>query len=294
MSTIKIIGNPLYQWEIGRKVQIVPLSNMIVNEVHFSNHGDSEALVVKPTEENGVITATIPNILLQSGRPLVVHSVNVAEDLTDTLCLCVFDVRQRAKPSNYAYTEVDILNFSTLEKRLEAVEKCLNEEDEDSNIVDHNGKLKQDVLPDGYPYKEVVERREAIIENSTADCSTLHVSGAYENTVGAKSDYKTAIGDEVIIIVDGVEYRQTLTIASRIGNSWLYNHSLENTGEPWVIFRSGNMYKFFHETAGEHTWSLYKVVTEEVYHKMDENFMTMIDITVDGKTYKVCGYEVTQ
>ena len=123
MDTIKIVGNPLYQWELGRKVQLFPLPNMTVDEVHFSSHGDPEALVVKPKEENGMIIAEIPNILLQSGNPLVVYSVNVAEDFIDTLRSCTFNVRQRAKPSDYVYTEVEILNYETLEKRMKAIEE---------------------------------------------------------------------------------------------------------------------------------------------------------------------------
>ena len=123
MDTIKIVGNPLYQWELGRKVQLFPLPSMTVDEVHFSNYGDPEALVVKPKEENGMIIAEIPNILLQSGNNIVVYSVNVAEGFTDTLRSCVFNVRKRAKPSDYVYTEVEILNYETLEKRMKIIEE---------------------------------------------------------------------------------------------------------------------------------------------------------------------------
>lgn len=123
MDTIKIVGNPLYQWELGRKVQIFQLPNMTVDEVHFSNLGDPEALVVMPKEENGMIIAEIPNILLQSGNALVVYSVNVAEGFTDNLRSCTFNVRKRAKPTDYVYTEVEILNYETLEKRIKAIEE---------------------------------------------------------------------------------------------------------------------------------------------------------------------------
>ena len=123
MDTIKIVGNPLYQWELGRTVQLFPLPNMTIDEVHFSNHGDPEALVVKPKNENGIITAEIPNILLQSGNHLVVYSVNVAEGFIDTLRSCTFAVRKRAKPSDYLYTEVEILNYDSLEKRMRAIEE---------------------------------------------------------------------------------------------------------------------------------------------------------------------------
>lgn len=171
-------------------------------------------------------------------------------------------------------------------------------------VLDSNGKLKQDVLPDGYPYKEVVERREALIENYVAN-ATVHTTGggtcAYDNLSELSIGGKFQIGT-YIVVVDGVEH----TIVNNregnvIGNKALMNASGENTGEA-VCLRliSGVVRNIYFETAGEHIWSLYKVVPEEVYHKMDENFMPLelIDITVEGtdgvtKTYKVYGYEVT-
>ena len=135
MDTIKIVGNPLYQWELGRKVQIFPLPNMTVDEVHFSNHGDPEALVVKPKDENGMLVAEIPNILLQSGAALVVYSVNVAEGFTDNLRSCTFNVRKRAKPSDYVYTEVEILNYESLERRIRKLEESGVSDEQIANAV---------------------------------------------------------------------------------------------------------------------------------------------------------------
>lgn len=123
MTSMKIIGTSLHQWEVGRRLQIIPLQDMRVDAVHFSNPGDPEALVVKPLEEDGMIIANIPNILLQSGNNLVVYSVNVSSDCVETLQDCVFSVRKRAKPSDYVYTEVEILNYETLEKRMKAIEE---------------------------------------------------------------------------------------------------------------------------------------------------------------------------
>ena len=123
MSNIKIIGTPLFQWEVGRKVQIVPVRNMRVDAVHFSNFGDTEALVVKPKEENGMIVADIPNILLQSGSNIVVYSVNISQDSVETILDCTFSVRNRAKPADYVYTETEVLSYKTLDQRITALEE---------------------------------------------------------------------------------------------------------------------------------------------------------------------------
>ena len=123
MSQFSIIGTPLYQWETGRQMRVVPLRGMRIDSVHFSNYGDTEALVVKPKEENGQIIADIPNILLQDDRNIVVYSVNVAEDKVETITECVFSVRKRAKPSTYVYTETEVLNYKTIDARMRALEE---------------------------------------------------------------------------------------------------------------------------------------------------------------------------
>lgn len=123
MSIIKIIGTRLYQWEKGRQLQVIPFQNHTVACVHFSNPGDSEALVVKPKEANGMIVADVPNILLQNGKNIIVHTVDVSETYAETLTDCELHVRRRAKPSNYVYTEVEILNYETLAKRMKIIEE---------------------------------------------------------------------------------------------------------------------------------------------------------------------------
>lgn len=123
MKNFNIRGTPLYQWEVGRQLQVIPLRNMTVDSVHFSHDGDSEALVVVPKEKDGMIIADIPNVLLQSGRNIVVYSVNVSPDKIETLCTWVFDVRKRAKPSDYVYTETEVLEYRSLVGRIDQIEK---------------------------------------------------------------------------------------------------------------------------------------------------------------------------
>lgn len=124
MTHMKIIGTPLYQWEIGRQLQIIPILGMTVDFVHFSNQGDAEALSVKPKEIDGIIVADIPDILLQSGRHLVVHSVNNPNSgCVETIRDCVFPVRKRAKPSDYVYTEPEKMTWKALDERITALEE---------------------------------------------------------------------------------------------------------------------------------------------------------------------------
>lgn len=163
MSQFTIIGTPLYQWESGRKMRITPLRGMTVDSVHFSNYGDSTALVVKPKDENGHYIVDIPNVLLQDDQNIVVYSVNVSEDKVETIRECVFPVRKRAKPSSYVYTETEVLNYRTLATRIDelekngvpeeqiadAVEKYLDENPIDTGVdfeTNHTLKLENGIL----------------------------------------------------------------------------------------------------------------------------------------------------
>lgn len=114
MSIISIIGGSLCQWDIGRKVQL----RIDCNEVHIACVKDAEALVVVPYEDNGQMVADIPNILLQSGRNIVVYCVK--DNIT--VCSKVFGVKDRERPSDYLYVETEVLSWTEITDRLHALE----------------------------------------------------------------------------------------------------------------------------------------------------------------------------
>lgn len=120
---VKIIGTSLRQWESGRKLQVNPKGNMEVTRLDFANKGSEKAVVVIPKEENGIIVADIPNILLQSGQDIVVFSVNVSGDKTEVIDECVMSVKARPKPDDYVYTETEVLNYTALSHRIDQIEK---------------------------------------------------------------------------------------------------------------------------------------------------------------------------
>lgn len=123
MGTLKVIGSALYQWEIGRKIRIdASVGNRAV-EVQFAHPGDKEALSVIPKEENGIIVAEVPNIMLQSADKLIVFLVEMDENCVETTRHSVFHVVNRPKPADYLYTETEILSYRTLEQRIDQIEK---------------------------------------------------------------------------------------------------------------------------------------------------------------------------
>lgn len=171
---MNIIGTPLFQWETGRRLQIIPLQNMTVSAVHFSNPGDKEmeALVVKPKEVDGKLVADIPNVLLQKGSNIVAYSVNVSSDCVETLRECIFPVRKRSKPADYVYTEVELLNYESLEKRIKAIEENSNDyilTDADKQEIAEMAAELVDVPGSGGNVDVTIDGETLVIaENSTA------------------------------------------------------------------------------------------------------------------------------
>ena len=122
MGTLKVIGSALYQWEIGRKIRVLSSVGDRAVMVQFAHPGDKEALSVTPREENGVIVADVPNILLQSGDMIVAFLVEVDANCVETTRHSVFHVVNRPKPADYIYTETEVLNYTYLDNRLKDLE----------------------------------------------------------------------------------------------------------------------------------------------------------------------------
>ena len=117
-------NNELWQWDTGRQIKITPGENAIVDEIHFSNAYSKDALVVKPqVNEQGNIVADIPNILLCQVFPINVYVVMEFPNGKWTIYEEQLKIYPRKKPSDYVYTETEILNYLDLEKRIKALEE---------------------------------------------------------------------------------------------------------------------------------------------------------------------------
>ena len=84
----------LYQWDLNRQVIV---DDPTITEVHFSNGLEDYSLVVKVVDGK----ANVPNILLQNSFDIKVF----AYDGESTRYDAVFEVKAKARPSDYVYTE---------------------------------------------------------------------------------------------------------------------------------------------------------------------------------------------
>ena len=120
---ISVIGGELYQYDSGRKVQIISKKNYTINEVHFCNEDSESSLVCNTVYDGSIAIASIPNILLQSNKDLIVYAVIVTDDSQRTITRGVFRVHKRKRPDDYVYTETEILNYYKINERLSYLEE---------------------------------------------------------------------------------------------------------------------------------------------------------------------------
>lgn len=140
--------NKFYQWDIDQKIVIDVKGcdeRYLKNppEVHFCNSSRTEALVVRSTvsysgDEIGVqttdaeatmhsgdiITADVPNILLQEPYPLLIYVYLTDADDSSSQKVILYSeipVRKRAKPSDYLYVEnITRITANNIKTELEA------------------------------------------------------------------------------------------------------------------------------------------------------------------------------
>ena len=112
MFTLQDGRQHLWQWDLDRYVIV---EDNTIPEVHFDNRTSDVSLVVEV--KDGL--AAIPNILLQDARPIRVYAYI---DDKYTLLEEQFSVKARTKPSDYVYTETEIIQYSALDERIKAIE----------------------------------------------------------------------------------------------------------------------------------------------------------------------------
>ncbi len=120
---MKIYGSrdSFYQWDVNQRITSTKIKEG--DEVHFANDRSGEAFVVKAYKHNHVVVADVPNILLQQTNKILVYRYVTDGASEHTVNEKVFDVLARPKPSDYIYTETEILSYETLDERITKLEK---------------------------------------------------------------------------------------------------------------------------------------------------------------------------
>lgn len=108
-----------YQWDLDRKLIV---EDAAITEVHFCNRTDDCSLVCETFVEDGLTLVNVPNILLQTDWKIHVYAYDGSYTKHDEC----YEVISRTKPSDYAYTETEILNWSKINEKITAVIEEVN------------------------------------------------------------------------------------------------------------------------------------------------------------------------
>lgn len=101
-----------YQWDSNRRL-IIHDEN--ITEVHFCNKTDDCSLVTEVYSQNGTRYANVPNVLLTMDWSIKVY----AFDKYYTKHCETYKVIPRTKPADYAYEETEVMNWHTLEDKVD-------------------------------------------------------------------------------------------------------------------------------------------------------------------------------
>lgn len=134
MLTLNDGRKNLYQWDVGRIATV----NVECDTVHFSNlkYGNSLPVEVKDGE------VAIPNQLLLSGSPLYCWAFATDNDGEYTKKEQTIEVVKRAKPSDYLYTETEIITIQA------AVENAIEQAKESGDFKGEDGKSAYEIAKD--------------------------------------------------------------------------------------------------------------------------------------------------
>lgn len=169
--------NDLFQWDTNRVLEIYGLNFATLPEIHFANERMSKAIVKQATSyENGAIKVAIPNILLETAKPISVYiCTHDGEEFISHYSLTV-RVKARPKPEDYiAEDDEKIYSYNALENLVNNTVVNLKAE----NNTFH-GKLIVEV-------NELYNRLKAEVDKICSD-TISQVRNLLENTAIVDSD----------------------------------------------------------------------------------------------------------
>lgn len=125
MLTLNDGRKELYQWDTGRVATV----DIDCDIVHFANLKYGESLAVEVKEGK----VSIPNKLLMSGEPIYCWAFVKDDNGAYTKKEQTISVTKRAKPSDYVYTETEVITIKT------AVENALEKAKESGDFKGDKG-----------------------------------------------------------------------------------------------------------------------------------------------------------
>lgn len=116
------VTDSLFQWDKNRKLVISGLNLPVAPEIRFTNEIMDKSIVRQSKLEEGIITACIPNSLLQYHYTIKAYVGIYENDAFKTLEIIHIPVNPQERPLDYVLTDSDdeIYSFNALDNKVEA------------------------------------------------------------------------------------------------------------------------------------------------------------------------------
>ena len=185
MLTLNDGRKELYQWDTGRTATV----DIECDIVHFANlkYGESLAVEVKEGE------VSIPNKLLMSGEPIYCWAFAKDDGGSYTKKEQTIVVTKRAKPSDYVYTETEVISIQT------AVENALQEAKESGDFKGEKGDTGA-TGPMGPAGKDGANGKDGV---DGKDGTSVTVSSVSESTEDGGNNVVTFSDGETLTVKNG-------------------------------------------------------------------------------------------
>lgn len=171
------ISEPLYQWDLNQVLTIYGLSLPTIPEIHFTNDAMDRAIVRQATMDNaGVISAEVPNSLLQKPYKIRAYVCIYEGNTFKSLYMITIPVEARNQPKDYTIADdEEIYSFNALENKID-------------NILAESLERYDEV---NTKYEQTEERYSQACD--TLDQTTKVVEDAVENAEIAREAAETAL-----------------------------------------------------------------------------------------------------
>jgi len=116
------VTDSLFQWDKNRKLVISGLNLPVAPEIRFTNEIMDKSIVRQSVLEEGIITACIPNSLLQYHYTIKAYVGIYENDAFKTLEIIHIPVNPQERPLDYTFTdsEDEVYSFNALDNKVEA------------------------------------------------------------------------------------------------------------------------------------------------------------------------------
>lgn len=214
-----------YQWDLNQKITSDAFE--VDDMIHFFNMRQTNALVVKAYELDGVVVADVPNILLQTALPITAWKYVYDEHSAQTVMEDTFKVEQRPQPYDYFYTETELYE---LRKEVVVAINELNGIEEALTTSEQARVVAEEERASNESDRVVAEVERENAEEDRVDAEAIRVenenarNNAESNRVTAEqsrveAETNRAFAEQERIVAEEIRKANFETLPNNIGNA---------------------------------------------------------------------------